>query len=61
METSRSPLACDQAGDAEMDHKGAVHGRTFTAHHEKEGDRKFKTIDFFTPVLPLSEDPAGSV
>lgn len=41
METSGFPLACDQAGDAERDHEGAVHGRNFTAHNEKEGDRKF--------------------
>lgn len=47
METSGSPSVCNQAGDAEMDQEGAVHGRTFAAHSEKEGDRKSKTIDFF--------------
>lgn len=62
METSGSPSVCNQAGDAEMDQEGAVHGRTFAAHNEKEGDRKSKTIDFiFSSVLPLSADPAGSV
>lgn len=42
METSGSPLACDQAREAEMDQEGAVHGRTFAALDEKQGDRKFK-------------------
>lgn len=47
-----------------MDQEGAVHGRNFAAHNKKEGNGKFKTIDiffFFSPVLPLSADPAGSV
>lgn len=61
METSGSPLACDQAREAETDQEGAVHGRTFAALYVKQGDRKFKPIDFFSPVFPLSADPAGSV
>lgn len=47
METSGSPLACDQAREAETDQEGAVHGRTFAALDDKQGDRKFKPIDFF--------------
>lgn len=61
METSGSPLACDQAGDAEMNQEvlSMVGPLQHTMRRKETGN--LKLLNFFSPILPLSADPAGSV